>query len=52
MIKFDNFHFTEYEQIVRDVSARGGNVEAAVTCDALSEIPEQFLACKKLRLVK
>ena len=21
-------------------------------CDALSEIPEQFLACKKLRLVK
>ena len=50
--RFDNFHFTSFEAIVVATAARGGNVEAAVTLDALSEVPEQFRECRRLRLLK
>ena len=50
--KFDNYHFTHMEGIKADALARGGNFAAALIKDALSEVPQQYLDCKRLRIVK
>ena len=49
--KFDNYHFTELAAVAADVAARGGNLAAALVRDALSEVPEQYAACRRLRLI-
>ena len=39
-------------QRIADARARGGNFAAALIKDALSEVPQQYLDCTRLRIVK
>jgi E3 ubiquitin-protein ligase RGLG len=50
--KFDNFRFVEFSQIEQQTAATpGASLQDAFALAALAELPEQFAACKKLRLL-
>lgn len=46
--KFDNFQFVDFHEI----KANARNPQTAVAIEALSEIPEQYKAIKKLKLLQ
>lgn len=46
--KFDNFQFVNYSKVVSEAPS---NPEIAFATAALMEIPEQFLAIRKLRML-
>ena len=49
--KFDNYHFTHFDGISTGVKMNGGNLAAALIKDALSEVPQQYKDCQRLRLI-
>jgi len=46
--KFDNFHFVNYDKVMREAK---GNRDDAFALAALMEIPQQFVAIRKLNLL-
>mmetsp|Transcript_1097 Transcript_1097/g.1696 ORF Transcript_1097/g.1696 Transcript_1097/m.1696 type:complete len:307 (+) Transcript_1097:68-988(+) len=49
--QFDNFQFVHFDQVIRDAKKNGQNLDIAFAVNALMEIPDQFLAIKKLGLI-
>lgn len=49
--KFDNFQFVQFNEVVERAAAKGANLDIEFGLAALMEIPDQFVAIRRLGLI-